>query len=122
MATSVLLPSGVWSNWTVAKIKGEDGGIGPMGPQGPNGSPGADGTDIEFVYFRTDREDHRPGMSATEGTYDGEHKTSEDPYLDDFLPMATASGFVLLDDELKIDNDFFWHDHPAGVTELFACE
>ena len=61
-------------------------------------------------------------MSPTYGTYNGTTKVSENPYQDDFLPMATASGFTLADNELKIGNDFFWHDHPAGVTEQLPCE
>ena len=114
MATSVL-DNGVWSNWTVAKIKGEKGDKGDTGPQGENGSPGADGTDIEFVYYRTDSESHSPGMHPTEGSYDGTTQTSEDPYLDDFLPKATASGFTLSDGT-------YWHDHPSGVNETLTCE
>ena len=110
--------AGSWTAWNVIKIKGEKGEPG----EGIPGTPGSDGTDIEFVYFRTDNEEHRPGMSPTAGTYDGQHKVSEDPYEDDFLPMATASGFTLADNELKIGNDFFWHDHPAGVDEQLSCE
>lgn len=61
-------------------------------------------------------------MSQTYGTYDGLTKVSEDLYADDFLPMVTASGFSPSDDELKIGNDYFWHDHPAGVTLQLPCE
>lgn len=110
--------AGSWTPWNVIKIKGEKGEPG----EGLPGTPGADGTDVEFVYFRTDSEDHRPGMSETYGTYDGETRVSEDLYKDDFLPMVTASGFTLTDNELKIGNDFFWHDHPAGVNESLTCE
>lgn len=114
--------NGSWSDWTIAKVKGEKGNTGNTGPQGPNGSDGADGKDIEFVYFRTDDEHHAPGMSQVYGTYDGLTKVSEDLYADDFLPMVTASGFSPSDEELKIGNDYFWHDHPAGVTLQLPCE
>ena len=115
MATCYMNAKGTWSAWTVSKIKGEKGEKGDTGPQGENGSPGADGTDIEFVYYRTDSESHSPGMHPTEGSYDGTTQTSEDPYLDDFLPKATASGFTLSDGT-------YWHDHPSGVNETLTCE
>ena len=54
-------------------------------------------------------------MHPTEGSYDGTTQTSEDPYLDDFLPKATASGFTLSDGT-------YWHDHPSGVNETLTCE
>lgn len=117
MATCYKKQEGVWSAWQISRIKGEKGDDSDI-----PGPAGKDGTDIEFVYFRTDAEDHRPGMSPTYGTYNGQTKVSEDLYEDDFLPMATANGFTLADNELKIGNDFFWHDHPAGVTENLSCE
>ena len=117
MATCYKKQEGVWSAWQISRIKGEKGDDSDI-----PGPAGKDGTDIEFVYFRTDAEGHRPGMSPTYGTYNGQTKVSEDLYKDDFLPMATANGFTLDDNELKIGNDFFWHDHPAGVTENLPCE
>lgn len=107
--------AGSWTPWNVIKIKGETGEQGPAGPQGRNGSNGADGKDIEFVYYRTANENQRPGMSATEGSYDGTTASSEDPYLDNFLPKTTANGFTLQDGT-------YWHDHPSGVNENLTCE
>ena len=54
-------------------------------------------------------------MSETEGSYDGTTASSEDPYLDDFLPKTTANGFTLQDGT-------YWHDHPSGVNENLTCE
>ena len=121
MATCYKKQEGVWSNWQISRIKGERGDDSDI-----PGPAGKDGADIEFVYFRTDAEDHRPGMSDTYGTYDGQTKISEDLYEDDFFPMATGAFLsnpnVTKDTELHIGNDLFWHDHPAGVTEQLPCE
>ena len=121
MATCYKKQEGVWSAWQISRIKGEKGDDSNI-----PGPAGKDGTDIEFVYFRTDSESHRPGMSETYGTYDGQTKVSEDLYEDDFFPMATGAFLsdlnVTKDTELHIGNDLFWHDHPAGVTEQLPCE
>lgn len=121
MATCYKKQEGVWSAWQISRIKGEKGDDSDI-----PGPAGKDGTDIEFVYFRTDNENHRPGMSPTYGTYDGQTKVSEDLYEDDFFPMATGSFLsdttIARDLELMIGNDFFWHDHPVGVTEQLPCE
>ena len=112
--------AGSWTAWNVIKIKGEKGDPGDRGPQGPGGSNGTDGAGLEFVYYRTDSENHVPGTHSTLGTYDSESsvtrtEVSEDPDRNDFFPKAIASGFTLADGT-------YWHDHPQGVTEQLPCE
>lgn len=115
MATAYKKGNGDWSEWTIAKIKGEQGPAGDTGPQGPNGSPGADGKSVEFVYYRTSNENEIPGVHETQGSYDGSTPATEDPDRNDFLPKATSDGFTLKDGT-------YWHDHPSGVTEELQCE
>ena len=114
MATTVLV-EGVWSNWTIAKIKGE------QGEPGRQGGPGVDGNSIEFVYYRT--KGAEPGIEVVNaverGTYDPESaatrtKVNKDPYLDKFFPAVVITGE-------KTDGDY-WHDHPKGVTEVYTHE
>lgn len=119
MATTIRV-DGVWRDWVIAKIKGEQGGTGDTGPQGENGSPGADGKSIEYVYYRTDSEDHIPNTHPTLGTYDSEDvvnrtEVSEDIDRDDFFPKVVASGFT-------VNDGTYWHDHPQGVTSSLPCE
>lgn len=116
MATAYKKANGVWSDWTVSKIKGEKGN------DGTDGTDGADGSGVEFVYFRTTDESEVPAVSDTYGTYDKETKVSENPDLDDFLPLVVASGFTPSDDTLTINGEYFWHDNPAGIDETFICE
>lgn len=114
MATCYKKSNGVWSTWTVTKIKGENG------KDGINGTPGSDGNSIEFVYYRT--KGAEPGIEVVNelerGTYDPENasvrnKTDKDPVLDKFFPAVSIG--------TKTDGDY-WHDHPKGVTEVYTHE
>lgn len=109
MASCYKNSNGVWSNWVVAKIKGEDGADGSDGLPGTDGS---DGTAVEYVYYRKYKNGNVPSLNANRGTYS---KTGEgsvvdvEPYTDEFYPLSTTPG--------SPNDGTYWHDSPSGVSE-----
>lgn len=56
--------NGVWSTWTISKIKGETGPAGNDGSDGNDGANGNDGDGIEVMFFVTNRGESKPDLEA----------------------------------------------------------
>lgn len=118
MACCFQRSNGVWTDWQLARIKGESGPVGPVGPAGPqgeNGSDGADGSTVEFVYCRT--KGIKPGVHASLGKYP-DNSTEFTHLKDDWLPKIDGIAINELD---QVDGEY-WTDHPKGVTEEWPYE
>ena len=116
MATTVLQSNGVWSDWVIAKIKGEPG------TPGTPGTSGQDGTEIEFIYYRT-KQNTAPGISTTKYYKNGAKSGAYDQ-VDDALPQV--SGVATADKDPgrsgNTEGSGYWHDNPAGVSSTWTHE
>lgn len=119
MATCTLVGD-VWSDWVIAKIKGE---------RGPGGSKGTDGSNIEYVYYRTNGP--RPMADITRGTYtrdvfdqNGERDdtVAKVPIIEGQLDLLRQDFFPAVTGLTSYPDGTYWHDNPAGVNETLTHE
>ena len=117
MAVCYKKQEGVWSNWQVSRIKGEQG---EPGNDGLPGAAGRDGTDIEFIYYRT-KTVTKPSIS-TNAYKSGNIEFENDDYddIDDALPKVT--NYVNAGGSAWSDGGRYWHDNPSGVTSTYKYE
>lgn len=117
MAVCYKKQEGVWSNWQVSRIKGEQGEPGQNGQPGP---AGRDGTDIEFIYYRT-KSVTKPTISTNAykvGNVEFENDDYDD--IDDALPKV--ANYTNAGGSSWSDGGRYWHDNPSGVTSTYKYE
>jgi hypothetical protein len=119
MAMCFKRQNGIWSNWQIAKIKGENGIDGRNGTDGSDGTNGLNGNKYEYVYYRNDGTS--PVLNKRYGTYSKEGASTRTrvevvPETEDFFPAADTIN------SLNGGSGVYWSDHPQGVDDTYTHE